>query len=177
MRKIETKEFKLLTDIIWGWDLGMIDWMLTEEEASEVTEVYQDNIIPLFKTRISVTEEEFDYLVGYALIARLDIDEAELIEKERICSHIENWTVDGDLYYLSEVAVHKDYRANGISFMRLMTGVIKYCKDNNVDIIYTTAVSDDSREIMTNKLISHAVTLLEIKEENRQVYKIDITKL
>lgn len=72
-RKVEAKEFKLLTDIIWGWDLNKLNWILSEEDAEFITKAYQSNIFPLYNKRTAVTGETIDALTGYALLVPINM--------------------------------------------------------------------------------------------------------
>lgn len=176
-KNISAVQFKLLTDIIWGWDLVNLNWIMSEDEAELITSKYQDNIIPLYTIRNSVTEEKIEMLTAYAMVVNVDMTVEELIENERKCSHVEYWDNNGKLHYLSEVAIHKDFRSNGKSFIRLMKEVMIYCKSNNIETLYTTAVSDDSRLILANKRLKESVRLLAEKEEGRKVYEIMINEI
>lgn len=174
---VQGKELKLLTDIIWGWDLAKLNWMLTEDEAEFIVQRYHDKIFPLYHKKIAVTGECIDSLVGYGMLVPINMTVSELIEGERSCSHFETWDSDGKLHYLSELGIHKDYRFSGLSFMKILKMIILYCRENEIEVFYTTAVSDESRAILSNKRIEKAVKLLAEKEEGRKVYKIEVNKI
>lgn len=58
-----------------------------------------------------------------------------------------------------------------------MKQVILYCRSEGIKTIYTTAVSDESRALLSNKKLENAVRLLAEKEEKRLVYKIEVDDL
>ncbi len=172
--KIPTaEEYKLLTDIIWGWDLGKLSWMLTEQESNEMIDNWSDCIIPCYRKSTNVANEEISRLVGYGLVVPINMNEDELIEKERSCSHIETWDRNGQSIYLSEIAIAKEYRKTRV-FLEIMNNLYKFAKLNNINTIYTTAVSDDSRLLFANKANKFNAVKLATKEENREVWRLTI---
>ncbi len=52
--------------------------------------------------------------------------------------------------------------------------IIDYCISNNINYLYTTAVSDYSRKIFRNKKFSKYAKLIAVKEEEREVYMINV---
>ncbi len=175
IKKPSAQEYKLLTDIIWGWDLGKLSWMLSEEESRDMIDNWSDCIIPCYRKSLNVANEEISRLVGYALVVPISMDEEELIQKERSCSHIETWDREGKSIYLSEIAIAKEYRGTRV-FLEIMNNLYKFAKLNNITTIYTTAVSDDSRLLFANKANKFNAIKLATKEENREVWKLTLNK-
>lgn len=174
--KNQAKEMKLISDIVFGWDLGKISWTTSLVHWKIVLKLFKNNFIVLRKERLNVALDQINSLIGYAFLVPVKVkSEEELIKYERRCSHFEKWKLLGkkQFFYLSEVILHSEYR-NSKEFINMFNMIINYCENNNVDLIYTTAVSDYSRKLLRNKRISKYVTLLATKEEEREVYKISV---
>lgn len=173
----KAKEMKLLSDIVWGWDLGKLSWTVSLREWILMLLLFNNNFITLRKNRINVEGDQVQSMIGYSFIVPVKIkNELELVDKERSCSHFKMFKKIGNkkFYYLSEVILHSEFRGTK-EFYRMFNEILSYCVENNIDVLYTTAVSDFSRKIMKSKKMKGYAELLDIKENNREVYKIKIS--
>lgn len=174
--KVDAKKMKLISDIVWGWELGKMSWINSLLQWRIMLIMFKDNFIILERNKKNIVNDNVDIIVGYAFIVPVKVtSENDLIKNERKCSHFNRWKLFGKkkYFYLSEIIIHEEYR-NTKEFLKIFNNIIEYCKANNISVIYTTAVSNYSRKILRNKRLSKYVELLEVKEEHREVYKINV---
>lgn len=172
--KYKIEQMKLLSDLVWGDELGRVDWIQSTEEWTEMIDQFGSNIITVEGECRDYVGNCYPKIVGLLVVAFPKTDmvqnEQAIIENEWYLSYPKNWMKTGPVCYLSEVVVHPRLQGSYV-LKELIAKFHEWLKEHDVHQFYATGVTDEGCTLLEK---FENAQIIARKADNRMVYRISI---